>query len=227
MYLHPYLILSSLLPDFTSIITSPRAPTPFSFLPLLSEKQSYDRVPDITSLLHLACLPESCYSSILLRDYPHIHPSEKRARSHLSTMLSADDAWLLINDALKNMKSCQLLSVRQQRRVLHALGALNASPPEAAHLHQPCSPSRQKRQKFYGFLRTVLHTCGPYGVLVAAIGLTQTIVSGMTNYQRNALCEKLASHKDWQLPDSPHLQSFVVQLRALRSVYSMFLHLKF
>jgi len=110
--------------------------------------------------------------------------------------------------------------VRKQRRVLHALETLNVTPPEVAHPHQQQAETPE-------ILRTVLHTCGPYGVLVAATGLTQTTVSGMTNDHCNALCEKLASHKDWQLPDNPHLQSFMVQLRALSSACGMFLYLRF
>ena len=136
--------------------------------------------------------------------------------------LTVDEAWFLIDDASKSLKSCQLLSGREQRKILHALGTLQKSPPEIGDSNQMCSPSMQKRRKFYGFLRMVLHTCGPYGALVAAISLTQTTVSGMTNDHRNALCEKLASHKDWQLPANPHLQSFVAQLRALKPVGGTF-----
>ncbi|KJZ68370.1 hypothetical protein HIM_12237 [Hirsutella minnesotensis 3608] len=132
--------------------------------------------------------------------------------------LTVDEAWLLINDAAKSLESCQLLSARKQRRVLHAIGTLKASPPEVVDPHQRCSPSMQKRRKFYGFLLMVFHTCGPFGVLIAAVALNQTNVSGMTNDHRNALCQKLASHKDWQPPTSPHLQSFAAQLRALKPV---------
>lgn len=129
--------------------------------------------------------------------------------------LTVDKAWLLIDDAAKSLRSCQLLSVRKQRRVSHALETLKASPPEVVDRHLPCSPSMQKRRKFYGFLRIVLHTCGPYGALVTAVALNQTAVSGMTNDHRNALCQKVASHKDWRPPTSPQLQSFAAQFRAL------------
>lgn len=136
--------------------------------------------------------------------------------------LTVDEAWSLIDDTSRRLKSCQLLSVREQRKVSHALAVLKASPAEIGAPNQLRSPSMQKRQKFYGFLRMVLHSCGPYGVLVAAISLTQTTVSGMTNNYRNALCEKLANHKDGQLPTNPYLQSFVAQLRDLKAVGGTF-----
>ncbi|EJP69825.1 uncharacterized protein BBA_00694 [Beauveria bassiana ARSEF 2860] len=137
--------------------------------------------------------------------------------------LTVDEAWSLIDDALKSLQSCRFLSVREQKKVLHALRTLQASPSEMDDPNQLRSPSMQKRRKFYGFLRMVLHSCGPNGVLVAAISLTQTTVSGMTNDHRNALGRKLASHKDWQLPANPHLQSFVAQLRAINPVGGTFL----
>lgn len=136
--------------------------------------------------------------------------------------LTVDEAWSLIEATSRHLRSCQLLSVREQRKVSHALGVLEVSPAEISPPIQLRSPSMQKRQKFYGFLRMVLHSCGPYGVLVAAISLTQTTVSGMTNKHRNALCEKLASHKDGQLSTNPHLQSFVARLRDLKPVGGAF-----
>lgn len=121
--------------------------------------------------------------------------------------LTVDDAWSLIDDTSRRLKSCQLLSVREQRKISHALGVLKAPPPGIGPPNQLRSPSMQKRQKFYGFLLMVLHSCGPYGVLVAAITLTQTTVSGMTNNHRNALCEKLEptqgsimTHQGYALP---------------------------
>ena len=132
--------------------------------------------------------------------------------------LAADEAWRLIDDAAENLKSCQLLSARKQKNVLHALGTLQESQPAVIDPYQDCSPNLQKRRKFYAFLRQVLQTCGPIGALVAAIALTQTIVSGMTNGQRDALCRQLAGHKDWQPPINPQLQSFVAQLEILRAV---------
>ncbi|OAA71129.1 hypothetical protein LEL_09720 [Akanthomyces lecanii RCEF 1005] len=136
--------------------------------------------------------------------------------------LTVDQAWSLIEDASRRLKTCQLLSVHEQKKVSHALRVLEASPAEIGPTDQLRSPSRQKRQKFYIFLRTVLHSCGPYGVLLAAISLTQTTVSGMTNSQRNALCEKMMSHNDGQLPSNLHLQSFAAQLQDLKAVGGTF-----
>ena len=132
--------------------------------------------------------------------------------------LAADEAWLLINDAAENLTSCQLLSARKQMNVLHALGTLQESQSAVVDPYQNCSPNLQKRRKFYAFFRRVLQTCGPTGALVVAIALTQTIVSGMTNSQRDALCRQLACRKDWQPPVNPQLQSFVAQLEVLRAV---------
>ena len=135
-------------------------------------------------------------------------------------LLTIDEAWLLIDDAAKSLQSCQLLSARKQRNVLHALGTLKESPPHVVDPHQLCSPNTQKCRKFYAFLHRVLHTRGPHGVLVATIALTQTTVSGMTNDHRNAICQKLASHKDWQPPTNPHLQSHLQVERRLRGAAS-------
>lgn len=130
--------------------------------------------------------------------------------------ITVEEAWILVEDARKSLQSSQLLSARKQKNVLHALKTLRSPLPEMVDPHLQCSPSMQKRCKFYHFLHAVLHTCGPHAGLVSAIALTQTAVSGMRNDHRSALCQKIASHTDWPPATNPHLQSFAAQFRELR-----------
>ena len=63
--------------------------------------------------------------------------------------LTAHEAWLLIEDAAENLKSCQLLSARKQKNVLHALKTLQETLAAVVDPYQDCFPNLQKRRKFY------------------------------------------------------------------------------